>query len=64
MASIKVISFDLDGTLFDTMFVDAVWLEEIPRLYSVKKRVSVVDATKIVKREYDKDRQKRIRQSG
>lgn len=53
MARIKVISFDLDGTLFDTMFVDTVWLEEIPRLYSVKKRVSVDDATKIVKKEYD-----------
>ncbi len=54
MARIKVISFDLDGTLFDTMFVDTVWLEEIPRLYSVKKRVSVDDATKIVKKEYDR----------
>lgn len=54
MARIKVISFDLDGTLFDTMFVDTVWLEEMPRLYSVKKRVSVDDATKIVKKEYDK----------
>ena len=54
MARIKVMSFDLDGTLFDNRFVDSVWLEEIPRLYSVKKRVSIDDARKVVKREYDK----------
>ena len=53
MARVKVISFDLDGTLFDNMFVDSVWLEEIPRLYSVKMKVSVDDARRIVKREYD-----------
>ncbi|MDH5419677.1 MAG: HAD family hydrolase [Candidatus Bathyarchaeota archaeon] len=53
MARIKVISFDLDGTLFDNMFVDSVWLEEIPRLYSLKKGVSVENAKKTVKREYD-----------
>jgi len=53
MARIKVISFDLDGTLFDNMFVDSVWLEEIPRLYSVEKGVSFDEARKTVKREYD-----------
>jgi len=35
------------------MFVDSVWLEEIPRLYSVEKGVSVEDARKVVRREYD-----------
>ncbi len=53
MARIKVISFDLDGTLFDNMFVDSVWLEEIPRLYSIEKGVSFDNARKTVKREYD-----------
>lgn len=53
MERIKVISFDLDGTLFDNKFVDSVWLEEIPRLYSVKNRISVDDAKRIVKSEYD-----------
>ena len=53
MARTKVISFDLDGTLFDNRFVDSVWLEEIPRLYSVEKGASVDDARKTVKREYD-----------
>jgi len=53
MGRTKVVSFDLDGTLFDNTFVDSVWLEEIPRLYSVKNGISVDDAKKIVKREYD-----------
>ena len=60
MAKIKVISFDLDGTLFDNRFVDSVWLEEIPRLYSFKKRVSIDDARKVVKREYDKVGKERL----
>jgi len=54
MARIKVMSFDLDGTLTDYGFVDSVWFEGIPRSYSVKKNVSFDDARKFVKREYDK----------
>jgi 2-haloalkanoic acid dehalogenase type II len=60
MTRIKVISFDLDGTLFDNRFVDSVWLEEIPRLYSVKKMVSIDDARKAVKGEYDKVGKERL----
>ncbi len=54
MTNIKVISFDLDGTLTNTKFADSVWLEGIPRLYAIKKRISFEDARKIVQREYDK----------
>jgi putative hydrolase of the HAD superfamily len=54
MVRIKVISFDLDGTLTDIRFVDSVWLEGIPRLYSVKNGISFDEAKKNVKREYDK----------
>jgi len=60
MASIKVISFDLDGTLTDIRFVDSVWLEGIPRLYSVKNGISFEDAKKAVKREYDKIGRERL----
>jgi len=60
MAGIKVISFDLDGTLFNNRFVDSVWLQEIPRLYSVRKRVSIDDAQKVVRREYDKVGKERL----
>ena len=60
MARIKVISFDLDGTLIDYRFVDSVWFEGIPKLYSVEKRVSFDDARKAVKREYDKVGKERL----
>ena len=53
MARIKVVSFDLDGTLFDNRFVDSVWLEEIPRLYAIKNDISFDEAKKTVKREYE-----------
>jgi len=61
MASYKVVSFDLDGTLTDSSFVDSVWLEGIPRLYSIKKGVSFDDAGKAVKREYDKVGKEKLR---
>jgi putative hydrolase of the HAD superfamily len=60
MARIKVISFDLDGTLFNNRFVDSAWLQEIPRLYSVRKGVSIDDARKTVRREYDKVGKERL----
>jgi len=60
MTRIRFVSFDLDGTLFDNRFVDSVWLEEIPRLYSVKKRVSIDDAKEKVRREYGKVGKKRL----
>ena len=50
----RLISFDLDGTLTDANFVESVWLEGIPKLYSNKKGVTFNDARKAVKKEYDK----------
>lgn len=50
----KVVSFDLDGTITDQSFVDSVWLEGIPQLYSVKKKVSLDEGKIAVKKEYDK----------
>lgn len=61
MVSYKVVSFDLDGTLTDASFVDSVWLEGIPRLYSIKKGVSFDDVRKAVKREYDKVGKEKLR---
>jgi len=60
MPRVKVISFDLDGTLIDYSFVDSVWFEGVPQLYSVEKRVSFDDAKEAVKREYDKVGKERI----
>jgi HAD superfamily hydrolase (TIGR01549 family) len=60
MGKIKVVSFDLDGTLTDTSFVDSVWLEGIPLLYASKKNLPLEDAKRIVKQEYDKIGRERI----
>lgn len=49
-----MISFDLDGTLLDSSFVDSVWLEAIPALYAKHKVIDFHLAKQIVTREYDK----------
>jgi len=54
VARVAVISFDLDGTLVNYKFVNSIWFEGIPRLYSLEKKVSLADALSAVKREYDK----------
>lgn len=50
---IKIVSFDLDGTLIKKGFTDYFWLELIPKLYSEKYRVAVSEARRIVIREYE-----------
>jgi len=57
---LKLISFDLDGTITDTSFVDSVWLDGIPRMYALKKNLPFEDAARYVKREYDKVGRKRL----
>jgi FMN phosphatase YigB (HAD superfamily) len=53
MDGTKLVSFDLDGTLTDTSFVNSVWLEAIPRLYSDKNGVSLADARRDVEKQYE-----------
>ncbi len=48
----KTISFDLDGTLVKMDFVDAVWLEEIPKEYAKKYGMEFEEARRIVEEEY------------
>ncbi|MHC1567956.1 MAG: HAD family hydrolase [Candidatus Syntropharchaeia archaeon] len=57
----RIISFDLDGTLIDRSFADAFWEEEVPRLYAEKNSLTVDDARKIVKRYYDEIGEEDIR---
>ena len=49
---LKVISFDMDGTLIKKDYVDHVWLEAIPELYARKKDMEIEDAKEYVMNEY------------
>ncbi|MEM2440315.1 MAG: HAD family hydrolase [Candidatus Bathyarchaeia archaeon] len=49
---IRVVSFDLEGTLVDMTFSDKVWNEGLPRLYALKAGVSFNEARRIVLNEY------------
>lgn len=60
MNKIELVSFDLDGTITDTSFVDSVWLEGIPQLYASEKNLPLDDAKRLVKREYDKIGRERL----
>ena len=53
-ANIKIVSFDVDGTLVGKEFTDSVWLRGIPKVYAEKEGISFEKAVEIVKSEYDK----------
>ena len=50
---IKIISFDLDGTLVTSKFADLVWLEGLPKIYSIEKNVGFDEAKNILIKAYD-----------
>lgn len=60
MAEIKVISFDMDGTLIKSNFADLVWLDGIPKLYSEKYGISFEKSKEKFFDEYDKIGKNRI----
>lgn len=49
---VKVVSFDMDGTLIQKDYVEHVWLEAIPELYAKKNGMDVEDAKEYVMNEY------------
>jgi putative hydrolase of the HAD superfamily len=53
ISKVKIISFDVDGTLVPTGFVDAVWLEGIPSLYAQKHKISFEEAYQIIIQAYN-----------
>lgn len=51
---LKVVSFDVSGTLIDFYYAEYVWNEAIPQLYARKKGISFGEAKDYVLREYDR----------
>lgn len=60
MARVKIISFDMDGTLIKPDFADAVWLHGLPKLYSLQYNIPYFQARKLFISEYDKISKNRI----
>jgi len=52
--AIKVVSFDVHGTLTNYVHVEAFWWNELPRLYALKNKISLEKAKAEVKKEYSK----------
>jgi 5'-nucleotidase len=50
---IKIVSFDLDGTLVDAAYGNAVWLEGMPDHYARRYGLSLEESKRIVKDEYN-----------
>ena len=51
---IKIISFDLDGTLVKNTYANSVWLEGLPRLYAKEKNITINEAKEFLFNEYNK----------
>lgn len=58
---IKVVSFDIDGTLMDFNYNIAFWDEAIPNLYSKRHKVSLSEAKKIFLKDTKKISQNDVR---
>lgn len=54
MKDIKIISFDVEGTLVTTDFSYAVWFEAIPKRYAERNSTDLEQARKAVEEEYRK----------
>lgn len=57
----KTVSFDLDGTLADKAFDDALWFKSIPKFYATKQGMSFEEALEHCKRAYDSEGDESLR---
>jgi len=53
LKKVKIVSFDIDGTLVDPEYNDLIWFKEIPQLISKKRQIPFKDAARIALQEYD-----------
>lgn len=51
---IKIISFDMDGTLVKPTYADKVWLEGLPKLYAKEKKIPIKQAKEYIYQKYEK----------
>ena len=51
--AIKVVSFDVEGTLVTTDFSYAIWFEMIPQRYAQRYGLDFEEATRRIRKEYD-----------
>jgi HAD superfamily hydrolase (TIGR01549 family) len=54
MSEVKIVSFDVEGTLVTPDFSYAVWFEAIPQRYAEKNGLDIERARKAVEQEYGK----------
>jgi HAD superfamily hydrolase (TIGR01549 family) len=52
MAEIKIVSFDLEGTLVTPDFSTSVWYEGVPALYASQNQISFAEASHYVRQKY------------
>jgi len=52
--SLKIISFDMNGTLTQDRFTELIWGEGVPGLYSLTKKIPLGEAKEYVFREYQR----------
>jgi HAD superfamily hydrolase (TIGR01549 family) len=50
---IKVISFDVEGTMVTTHFSSAIWFEMIPQRYADRYGLTIPEAVEKIRKEYD-----------
>jgi HAD superfamily hydrolase (TIGR01549 family) len=53
MNGIKIVSFDVEGTLVTTDFSYAIWFEAIPQRYAERYGLNIEQAKKLVRGEYE-----------
>ena len=51
--AIKVVSFDVEGTMVTTDFSYSIWFEMIPRRYAERWGLNFAEATRQIRQEYD-----------